>query len=113
MHITCGYRAIRTALVESARVHGDRERLAMVVRNLIDDAFRCSAAGMPLTLTMTAHGNDVEISVSYRPTAAGAPACEARRAFDDLGIGRHVTSDIVEAHGRLLAGRGTGRVGAP
>jgi two-component system phosphate regulon sensor histidine kinase PhoR len=93
---------LATVLVSNARVHGDRERLAMAVRNMIDDAFRSSAPNLPLTLSMAAHGADVEISVSYRPLAAGAPAGEARRGYDDLGIGRHVTAAIAEAHGGML-----------
>ncbi len=99
---------ISTALISGARVHGDRERLAMVVRNLIDDAYRTSVAGAPLTLSMTLHDADIEIGVSYQPISRVVAAIDARRGYDDLGIGRHVTAAVIEAHGGMIGQYTTG-----
>lgn len=100
--------SIATALISGARVHGDRERLAMVVRNLIDDAYRTSVAGAPLTLSMTLHDADIEIGVSYQPLTRMAAALDARHGSDDLGIGRYVTAAIIEAHGGMIGQYTTG-----
>jgi signal transduction histidine kinase len=95
---------VRTHVEAHPRVHGDPERLAMAVRNLIEDAFRLSLPGTPVTVLLEERGRDVEIGLRYHPLPAadGEEAAELRREYDDLGVRHHVTESIVAGHGGVL-----------
>ncbi len=81
------------------RVRVDPERLQMVIRNTIHGATRSARPGGPVTVWVDCAGHDAEIGVSYQPDLSdGDPTTE----FDDIGVGRFVTTMIVEAHGGTL-----------
>lgn len=93
---------VRTEVGASPPVHADQERLAMVLRNLIDEAFRMSVSGSPVSVLLRRNGADAEIGVRYQPLPPEERTCEAYGEYDDLGIGRCVATTIVEAHGGAL-----------
>jgi signal transduction histidine kinase len=89
--------AVSAELADDPHVLGDRERLAMVLRNVIESASRTAAPGAPLTVLLLEHDHTAEIGVRYpRPPS---PAREPYAEYDDVGVGRHVAKTIVEAHG--------------
>ena len=51
----------------SPSVHGDRERLALVIRNLLYEASRLSPADTLLTLLARPDGERVAVGVRYQP----------------------------------------------
>jgi signal transduction histidine kinase len=95
-------REVRIELAADARVHGDQERLAMVLRNLLDEAVRSSPRGSPLTVLLTQHGRDARIAIRHQSLEPAQLESDALGDYDDLGIGRGVTATIVEAHGGVL-----------
>jgi signal transduction histidine kinase len=100
---------IDTTKVSAGRVHGRREQLARVVRNLIDNADRHASSRVALSLQ---NGSDV-IELTVDDDGPGiAPDDRARvferftrlddgRARDDggLGLGLSMVKTIVERHG--------------
>jgi signal transduction histidine kinase len=98
----CLQRDLRTNLADSPYVYADAERLAMVLRNLIDEAARTSRSDSPVTLLLRRHEADAEIGVRCRRLPAEERTCEAYGEYDDLGISRCVATTIVEAHGGTL-----------
>ncbi|HEY8210948.1 MAG TPA: PAS domain-containing sensor histidine kinase [Myxococcaceae bacterium] len=98
---------VRTQVAASPRIYADSERLAMVVRNLVDQALRLSTSGAPLTLRLRQRAQDAEIGVGYQPLAPEAQAFkgledEGEEELDGLGISRWVDTMIVKAHGGTL-----------
>lgn len=95
---------VRTRVVASPRIYADYERLAMVVRNLVDHAFRLSTSGSPLTLWLRQRADDAEIGVGYQPVPPEERPYEGQGGaeYDDLGISRWVDTMIVKAHGGTL-----------
>ena len=83
------------------QVHADRERLVMVLRNAIDAAVRTARPATPVTIQLDRSGSDGEIAVSFRPSVSTDLDDTFRKEaeFDDLGVGRYVTTTIIEAHG--------------
>ena len=93
---------IRVRLAAEPRVRADLARLEMVIRNTIHGATRASMPGGPVTVRLDRSGDDAEIGVSYHPYHSNADEGDARMAateFDDIGVGRYVTTQVVEAHG--------------
>lgn len=78
------------------RVHADEERMALVFRNLLDEAIR-SSDREPVAVLVTQRERDATIRVRYRHDGAAAAP------FDELGINRLVTTTIVAAHGGQVA----------
>jgi signal transduction histidine kinase len=95
-------------VLATPRVHGDQERLAMVLRNMIDGACRSSAAGTPIVVRLAQHGRDAEIGVRYE-LHPEEEASDAYREYDDMGVSRYVTSAVVKAHGGALREETVGR----
>jgi signal transduction histidine kinase len=93
---------VRTEEVAPQRIHADPERLAMVFRNLIDEACRSSTSGSPVTVQLRRDGAFAQIGVRYEPLPPEERTYEAYGEYDDLGIGRCVARTIVEAHGGAL-----------
>ena len=92
---------VRAEVLATPRIHGDQERLAMVLRNTIDGACRLSEVGTPITVRLARHGRDAEIGVRYQPRPE-EEASDAYREYDDMGVSTYVTSAVVEAHGGVL-----------
>jgi signal transduction histidine kinase len=99
---------IHVRLNANSRVRADRERIAMVLRNVVHGAVRSSRPGAPVTVGLERDGRDAIIGVSYeRPPSTDEPAdaCQPFNDFDDMGVGRYVTAMIVEGHGGRLTER--------
>ena len=107
-----------------ARVLGDRERIAQVLRNLLVNAGKHTPPGTPIELRATRLGERVRLEVADR--GPGIRPGDAERIFEKfgrgrataenmvagLGLGLYVCRRIVEAHGGELAVEGTPGGGA-
>ncbi len=97
-------------------VHGDRDKLLQVLRNLTQNAWQYTPDGGHLTVAAKEDGDGV--TVSFRNTAAGIAETDLPLIFERFyrvdksrsrdsggaGIGLTIVKELVEAHG--------GRVGA-
>lgn len=95
------HHAVTAEVTAAPRVVADRERLAMVLRNLIDVAQRSSAMDAPVVVRLRQRDGDAEIAVRHQ-VGTEAAASAAYLEYDDMGVSRFVTSAIVEAHGGAL-----------
>jgi signal transduction histidine kinase len=98
-----------TAGVAAATVHGDREELARVVRNLLDNATRYTRTRVELSLAE--HDGHVELTVA--DDGPGVPAAARERVFERFarldegrardaggtGLGLAIVREVVVAHG--------------
>ena len=91
---------LRTELSAAPRVRADEERLALVVRNMIETAFRSSKQGTTLTVLLNQHGDNAEIGLRYEPLPLEELAAEPAGSLD---IARSVDDTIVTALGGKLA----------
>jgi signal transduction histidine kinase len=96
---------------EALVVHGDPVRLGQAVDNLISNAIKFTPRGGIVTVSLTAEGGQVLISV--RDTGMGIPASDmdqlfsrffrattaTRNAVPGVGLGLTITKAIVTAHG--------------
>jgi two-component system phosphate regulon sensor histidine kinase PhoR len=64
---------------QSARIEGDRRRIAQIVRNLIDNAIKFSADGT--TVRVSVEGGDNEAVLSVADSGEGIPERELSRIF--------------------------------
>lgn len=91
------------------RVHGDFDRLEQVLNNLMDNAFRHTAAGGKVRVTATATPSGF-VQVSITDTGKGIPLDELPFLFDRFyraqgsagkgyGLGLAIAREIVRAHG--------------
>ena len=99
---------IHAEVAASPRVLADPERLALVLRNVIEEAQRGSVAGTPVTVRVAQDGQDAEVSVAYQALPAEEGLFAAADEYDNLGIGRSVAETIVEAHGGALRAERSG-----
>jgi signal transduction histidine kinase len=93
---------VSTEVIASPRVYADRERLALAIRNVMDEACRTSPSGSPVTVILRRQGANAEVAVRYRPLPLEERTFEAYGEYDDLGIGRCASETIVEAHAGSL-----------
>ena len=99
--------------VTAAQIHGDRDQLARLVRNLLDNAGR--HASRTVTITLAEHGGDAVLVVD--DDGPGIPPDHHDRVFerftrlDDArtqssggtGLGLAICRDIVRRHGGTVA----------
>jgi two-component system phosphate regulon sensor histidine kinase PhoR len=87
------------------RVHADRERIEMVLQNVLHAATRSSRPDGPVIVHLKRCGDDAEIAVSFEPTSSGdaVEPSTTDAEYDEIGVGRYVTAAIVETHGGTLA----------
>jgi signal transduction histidine kinase len=90
-------------VVGSPRVFADHERLALVLRNLMNEASRLAVRDTPVTLQAFIEGEEVAIAVRYQPLDWHEHASDVYAEYDDIGIGRSVATTIIEAHGGTLS----------
>jgi len=96
---------IHVQLDGPACAHADRERIMLAVRNAIHGAIHKSRPDGPIAVRLRCCGTDAEIDVSYERSPWSDEAEGVHQGstdFDDLGVGRHVTAMIMEAHGGTL-----------
>jgi signal transduction histidine kinase len=93
---------VHTEVTGSPAIHGDQERLALVIRNLVYEASRLSQADSDLTLVAKPEGDRVAVGVRYRPLPWRDRVRDTYGEYDDIGIGRCVAETIAEGHGGSL-----------
>jgi signal transduction histidine kinase len=91
---------LRTELSAAPRVRADEERLSLVLRNMIESAFRSARHGTTLTVLLTQHDGDAEIGFRYEPLPLDELAAEPAGSFD---LARSVDETLVTALGGTLA----------
>jgi PAS domain S-box-containing protein len=97
-------------------VYADRDRVAEVLTNLLDNADKYSPRGMEIAIEVRA--DQVEVTISVRDQGRGLPAADLDRVFDKFyradnsdsqaaygyGLGLYVCRQLIEAHhGRIWA----------
>jgi len=106
---------VNTTRVSAGRVHGRREQLARVVRNLLDNADRHAHSMVAIGLHNDADTGIVELTVD--DDGPGIDAADRERVFDrftrlddgrardagGLGLGLSMVKTIVEQHGGNVA----------
>jgi two-component system sensor histidine kinase QseC len=120
-------RALKVALetdppLADMAVHGDRDKLASLVRNLLDNAGRHAPAGSTLRIELRA--GDAGITLAVADAGPGIPPALRERVFesyyripgspgDGSGLGLAIVREIAAQHGATVAlaegdgGRGT------
>ncbi|MCU0845834.1 MAG: HAMP domain-containing histidine kinase [Spirochaetes bacterium] len=98
-------------------ISADRERVMIVLRNILGNALKYSPAGRPVEVAARSDGSGVLVSV--RDRGRGIPEEELGRVFEPFyrvdrsrsretggyGLGLHICRRIVEAHGGTIAVR--------
>ena len=95
-------------LPEGLVVQADRERVGLVLSNLLANAIRHTPRGGSIALRSAAHGRRVRFEVS--DTGEGVPAEHQERIFEKfyrvpgaragaVGLGLYLAREIVQAHG--------------
>lgn len=109
--VAAGFRILYEPPAEAMPVLGDREALAHVLWNLLDNAVKYSGESRGVEVAVSARGGYVELSVADR--GIGIPESERARIFDRFtrgeeavrqgirgtGIGLAMVRHIVVAHG--------------
>jgi signal transduction histidine kinase len=97
---------------EKVRVRGDPDRIAQILANLLDNAFKFSGHRSPIDVSMSVV--DGEAILRVRDYGLGVPADESDRLFTpffrtsrtrDLpgtGLGLHISRRLAEQHGGRL-----------
>jgi signal transduction histidine kinase len=80
-------------------VRGDRERLAIVARNLSQDALRHSVPRSVVRVNLDATEHEAQIRVAYVPLSVTAQPFEGALEYDDTRLSRYATDTIIKAHG--------------
>jgi hypothetical protein len=93
---------VRAEVTASPRVHGDRERIHLALRNLIGEALGSSRPGALVTVLLRREGADADIGVRYEARPCEELASEPGADNGDLRVGHLVLTTIVEAHGGAL-----------
>ena len=113
--------ALETSAPPGLHVHGDPERLAQVVTNLVTNAAKYTEHGGRITVTAAHEGEQVVIRV--RDTGVGIPPemldhvfeafYQGRQAIDrakgGLGLGLAIVRSLVEMHGGSVSAYSEGR----
>jgi PAS domain S-box-containing protein len=90
---------VRAEITDTPRVFGDRERLALVVRNLSYEAYHAAMPHSPVTLRIEQHDARVELRASFEPLPVSERTFAGYSEYDDDSLSRSATATIVEAHG--------------
>jgi len=97
---------------EKVRVRGDPDRIAQILGNLLDNAFKFSARHSPIDVSLSVVGREAILRV--RDYGIGVPPDETDRLFtpffrtsrtQDLpgtGLGLHISRRLAEQHGGRL-----------
>jgi signal transduction histidine kinase len=113
---------VDTTRVSAGRVHGRRDQLGRVVRNLLDNAARHARGSMAIGL----HTDDSVVELDVDDDGPGIPVEDRERVFDrftrlddgrardagGLGLGLSMVKAIVEQHGGTVTIDDSSRGGA-
>jgi signal transduction histidine kinase len=107
-----GDRAVEVRTSGSLPVHADRDRIAQVLSNLLENAVKYSPEGGPILVTADRRGGEVEVAVSDTGIGIAPEHREnvferfyqadgdlGRRRFGGLGLGLYISRAIIDAHG--------------
>jgi signal transduction histidine kinase len=106
----------------AARVRGDPDRIAQILDNLFSNALKYSAAGTPITITVTTIDGEAQLRVEDH--GIGVPAEERDRLFAPYyrtrrtrdipgsGLGLHISRRLATQHGGRLWLDSSGDVGS-
>ncbi len=111
--------SIRTNLPLSVKITGDKDRLAQVFTNLVDNALKFSPPGSEIQINVEVKNQYVEVQVCDR--GPGIPDADLERIFDrfyqveksrttsasqgsrrGVGLGLAISSEIVKAHNGVI-----------
>jgi PAS domain S-box-containing protein len=90
---------VRAEIASSPRIFGDRERLALVVRNLSYEAYHAAMPHTPVTLRVEQHDARVELRATFEPLPVSERTFAGYSEYDDDSLSRSATATVVEAHG--------------
>lgn len=103
-----GGRAFHRSIAPGVMVTGNRELLAQMIGNLLDNALRHTGAGVAIELTLAADSGEAIVTVADR--GEGIPADERRRVLERLarlersrstpghGLGLSLVTAVARAH---------------
>lgn len=89
--------AIALALSAQPEVFVDRERTALVLRNLIELALQRSEVRSEITVALDEVDTRARVRVAYEPHATGGSGHASRAEDDGLQVETHVVAALVEA----------------
>ena len=105
-------RTISVDVSDSLPVHGDHDRLAQVLSNLLENAIKYSPDGGPVEVTAERRGAEVEVRVADAGIGISpehrenvferfyqADSGDGSRRFGGLGLGLYISRAIIDAHG--------------
>src|SRR5438046_8268289 len=115
-------RKVELTAPASLPIEADRDRIAQVLTNLVDNAVKYSPEGGPVTIHASRIGDEVEVRVADE--GVGIPEGLRERVFDlfvqadgdgpqrrfgGLGLGLYITRAIVEGHGGTVHAEDNGK----
>jgi signal transduction histidine kinase len=92
-------------------VHADKDRIAQVLSNLLDNAIRFTSSGTISVSTKLCFGNSVKVSVKDRGKGIDPEIHPnlfhkfATKSDRGVGLGLFISKSIVEAHGGSIFGK--------
>jgi signal transduction histidine kinase len=92
-------RDVRVTIGALPHVRGDRERLAIVARNLGQEALQHSQPRSTVHVNLAVRDHEAEIRVEYHPLPASAQPFAGAVEYDDTSLSRFATDTIIKAHG--------------
>lgn len=106
-------RRLREIAREQPRVYADPERLALVIRNLLERAYNTALPDTEVELLLQQEGARARLGVRYQPSVdpheAARPSWELRGTagvtdyhYLGLDLGTHVSEKLIQAHGGSL-----------
>ena len=114
---------LRTSL-QSVRMRGDKQKLRIMVDNLVSNAIKYSPEGSPLWILLFKRNEHAIIEVA--DAGPGIPVAERERVFDAFyqgesagkghvrgtGLGLSIAKEYAQAHGGTITVLNTGKTGA-
>ena len=92
-------RDVRVTIGALPHVRGDRERLAIVARNLGQEALQHSQPRSTVHVNLAVTDHEAEIRVEYHPLPESAQPFAGAVEYDDTSLSRFATDTIIKAHG--------------
>ena len=110
--------------LQSVKLAGDKEKLRIMVDNLVSNAIKYSPEGSPLWVLLSQRGNRAVIEVA--DSGPGIPSAERERVFEAFyqgapaneghvrgtGLGLSIASEYARAHGGEISVLNSGKAGA-